>query len=382
MTTYSRRDVLRAGSALALAPALLSLSPAVVWSADPYQDAVLVDGEPPLPEEGSFTVAVLPDTQFYSEKYPETFQAQTNWVLASQRSRNIACVLHLGDITNLNDRPQWENAVSAMSVLDGRLPYFLVAGNHDYSQGVHCADRTTLLNEYFPISKFRELPNFGGTYDQEPNRLENAYYHFSARGRDFLVLALEFGPRRDVIRWANEVVARHRDREAILITHAYLYYDDTRYDWQRYGKQQSWNPHVYGVAQASADDVADGEALWTELVSRHENFVLTVNGHVIGDGLGRLASVTPGQRDVHQILVNFQMRPNGGDGWLRLLEFRADGKTVQTYDYSPTRKQRNESPQNQFSVQLAAVERLIRSIMNSPDVRSRFGPLPRVPAED
>jgi hypothetical protein len=45
--------------------------------------------------------------------------------------------------------------------------------------------------------------------------------------------------------------------------------------------------------------------------------------------------------------VNFQMRPNGGDGWLRLVEMRPDG-TAQTFDFSPTRGQRNESLQNQF----------------------------------
>ena len=42
------------------------------------------------------------------------------------------------------------------------------------------------------------------------------------------------------------------------------------------------------------------------------------------------------------------MRPKGGDGWLRLLEFQADGRTVEVCDYSPTRGQRNESPQNKF----------------------------------
>jgi hypothetical protein len=36
------------------------------------------------------------------------------------------------------------------------------------------------------------------------------------------------------------------------------------------------------------------------------------------------------------------------------LEFRADGKTVLTYDYSPTRDERNESPQNQFVMTLSA----------------------------
>jgi hypothetical protein len=182
--------------------------------------------------------------------------------------------------------------------------------------------------------------------------MENSFHRFEAGERKFLVLALEFGPRRDVVRWANEVVAKHTDRQVILITHAYVYFNETRYDWKKYGDKQSWNPHSYAVAKASDDDVTDGEELWTELVSRHDNFILTLNGHVLSDGLGRLVTATPNGRKIPQVLVNFQMKPKGGDGWLRLLEFRPDGTTLQVYDYSPTRRQRNESWQNQFKLTL------------------------------
>ena len=113
-----------------------------------------------------------------------------------------------------------------------------------------------------------------------------SYHLFAVEGRKFIVLALEFGPRKDIVRWANDVMDRHQDREAILITHAYT---------------------------------------------------------------------TPDGRSVHQLLVNFQMRPNGGDGWLRLLEFRADSQTIQVVDYSQTRNQHNQSPQNQFELKLSAV---------------------------
>ena len=355
MDQVSRRELLKAGLGLALTPAVLSSATSEVWAADPYADAVLLDGEPPALQPGSFTVAVLPDTQNYSEKYPDTYVAQTNWIVEQQKARNIACVLHLGDITNHNTPEQWKNADRAMRLLDGKLPYFMVPGNHDYSDKGGCKDRTTLLNEYFPVARFKDLSTFGGTYDKEPERLENSFHLFQAEGRKFLVVALEFGPRRDVVRWANEVVTRHKDREAILITHAYMYFDDTRYDWKKYGQNQAWNPHGYPVAGATRDDVLDGEELWTELVSRHENFILTLNGHVLRDGLARLSSATPAGRDVHQLLVNFQMRPQGGDGWLRLLEFRPDGRAVQVYDYSPTRRQRNESAQNQFTLKLSEI---------------------------
>jgi hypothetical protein len=92
--------------------------------------------------------------------------------------------------------------------------------------------------------------------------------------------------------------------------------------------------------------------MWNDLIKPNPNFILTLNGHVIGDGLGRTRTANIAKKPVNQVLVNYQMRPNGGDGWMRLLEFRKDGKTVQTYDYSPTLNQRNESKQNQFTMKV------------------------------
>ncbi len=354
MIELNRRDALRTATAGALA----SLLPQAAFGQDkpnPYADAVLVDGEPAKIAKDSFTIAVLPDTQNYSEKFPKNFLAQTRWIAENHKDRNIACVLHLGDVTNRNSAPEWKNAVDAMEQLDGQVPYFMVPGNHDYSDGGSCKDRTCGLTAAFPVDKFKEQSTFGGVYDREPERIENSFHLFSAGGRDFLSLCLEFGPRKDVVRWANEVVGKHPQRAVILSTHAYIYFDDSRYNWATQNSKQSWNPHSYGVAKSTADDVSDGEELWNELVSKHENFILTLNGHVLGDGLGRMTSQTPAQRDVHQMLVNFQMRPQGGDGWLRLLEFRSDGKTVDICDYSPTRNQRNESPQNKFAINLSKV---------------------------
>lgn len=322
---------------------------------DPYADGKLINGEPPLPEKGSFTLAVLPDTQHYSEKYPATYLAQTKWIVENQAKRNIAAVLHLGDITNRNTPAEWGNARKAMKQLDGHLPFFFCPGNHDYSAGGGCKDRTTNLNTYFPISECRQKPGFGGVYDKEPDRMENSFHTFSAAGRDFLVLALEFGPRKDVIRWANKMASNHKKHEIILITHAFIYSDDTRYSWKQYGEKQKWNPHAYPIARNTKDDVTDGDELWNQLISKHENFILTMNGHVLNDGLGRFSSTTPGGRVIPQVLVNFQMRPNGGDGWLRLLEFKADKQTVEVYDYSPTRKQRNEGVENRFAMKVPGV---------------------------
>ena len=319
LLTRTARTALAGGL---LSPGLAQETPAPAKK-DPYADAVLVDGEAPLPEEGSFCFAVLPDTQHYSEEHPLTFMAQTEWIVKERERRRIAGVFHLGDITNKSTVPEWENAKRAMTVLEkAGLPFCLVPGNHDYSEGGTTKDRTTKLNDFFPVAAMKKLAHWGGNYDKEPNRMENNYQYMAAGGRRFLILGLEFGPRGDVLRWANEVAAAHKDREIILLTHALIYDDDTRYDWKKYGKKQIWNPHDYAVAKATGDDVNDGEEIWRKLISKHENFILTLNGHVLHDGLGRVTTTTPAGRAIPQILVNFQMRPQGGDGWLRLLEFK------------------------------------------------------------
>jgi len=348
--------LLSAGLAQAAEPAKpTAAAPATKPKTDRYADAVFVDGPPPPIADGSFTVAVLPDTQNYSEKFPATYHAQTEWIVANAKDRRIAAVLHLGDVTNRNSPAEWKVAREAMSKLDGHVPYFMCPGNHDYGPGGGCADRSSGFSEAFPLASLRGKPTFGGIYDKEPDRTENSYHLFEAAGRQFLVICLEFGPRADVVRWANEVAAKYPQRQAILVTHAYMYYDETRYDWKKYGQKQRWNPHNYKVAAATGDDVSDGQELWDKLVSRHGNFALTLNGHVLEDGLGRIVTPTPAGRDVPQVLVNFQMKPKGGDGWLRLMEFRADGTTVDVRDYSPLLNRQNESKQNRFEMKLAPV---------------------------
>ena len=296
---------------------------------------------------GSWTLVVLPDTQFYSESYPQLFADQTRWIAANKDRYDVRYVLHVGDLVNGDVPAQWTNAAAAMALLDGAVPYALVPGNHDYAE-LYPA-RTTRINNYFPPSRFQSWPTFGGVKDA--GRIENNYHLFSAGGTDWLILALEFGPRNATVAWANSVLAQHPNRRAILMTHAYLYDDDTRHDWTAKGAGQSWNPHTYPI-QWDPDGTNDGQELWDKLVRLHGNVALVLNGHMSNDGLGRLSSTNDFGRIVVQTCVNYQMRDLGGEGYLRIMEFRPDGKTVQVKTYSPYNGTYLTDPQNQFMVRL------------------------------
>jgi uncharacterized repeat protein (TIGR02543 family) len=312
------------------------------------QPARPVDVPPFVP--GSWTLVALPDTQIYSQSYPELFKDQTRWIVANKDRYNIKYVLHLGDIVNIPmDLVQWTNAKAAISILDGQVPYALATGNHDHGTSSVGSDRATVVNNYFPVSNYTNWPTFGGTW--QPNRIENSYHLFSAGGVDWIIFALEWGPRNSPITWANQVLTNYPNRKAILITHAYTYYDDTRYDWASKGSSQQWNPHSYGTA-SDPDGTNDGEELWNKLVKVSPNFVIVLNGHVLNDGLGRLSSTNNFGGVVHQMLVNYQMKSIGGEAFLRLVEFHPDGKTVQVKAYSPYYGTYKTDPENQFTLTL------------------------------
>ncbi|MFT5731412.1 MAG: 3',5'-cyclic AMP phosphodiesterase CpdA [Planctomycetota bacterium] len=305
---------------------------------------------PPAPfVEGSFTIAVLPDTQIYAERYPQHFTAQTRWITENQDALDIRYVLHLGDITNRNTPEQWVHAKAAIDVLhEGGVPYALAPGNHDYGPNGNASTRDTLLNDTFPLSSFDDWPTFGGTHEE--GKLDSSYHVFTAGTGDslrrFLVLVLEWGPRSSCVAWANDVVARHPGHEVILVTHAYMFSDETRYDWSTRGTSQTWNPHSYGMASLEGG-AYDGEELWQGLVSKHPGFIMTLNGHVLNDGQAWLKSTGEQGNSVHQMLCNYQTWHEGGDGYLRLYEFRPDG-TVQAKSYSPVLDRWLTEPDQQF----------------------------------
>jgi hypothetical protein len=285
-------------------------------------------GESPLSAvtaKEAFTLVALPDTQVYSLRYPGLFSAQTAWIADHVRALDIRYVFHLGDIVNNNTDLEWMRAWEAMSWLNDAVPYAIATGNHDYGPSGDASDRTTLLNDYFPFEVTRALPSFGGAYKE--GQLDNTYHLFSAGGRDFIVMALEWGPRDEVVEWANEVMHDYPERLGILIVHAYLNNNDLRYDHTDKAHPQSYNPHEYAL-----EDVNDGEELWQKLVSKHR-FVMTLNGHVLGDGTGYLASKTELGNTCHQMLSNYQMRDLGGEGYLRILQILPNAR-VNVFTYS------------------------------------------------
>ena len=258
-------------------------------------------GQPPEP----FTIVLLPDTQYYSDKYPDTFLAQTTWIKGHAQERNIKFVIHLGDIVDdgTNER-QWKVADEAYRALDGAVPYSVAPGNHDMDQERR---NTTLYNKYFSPKRFEGCPWYGG---HEDDTNDNNFCLFDAGGMKFLVVSLEFDPNDQTLDWAGNVIAAHPDRRAIVATHSYT------------------NPQGRTPA---------GKRIWEKLVRRHPSVFMVVSGHIGAVSL-QMARNDAGAI-VYEMLTDYQSLPNGGDGLLRTLRFVPGENRIHVEAFSPTLKE-------------------------------------------
>ena len=150
-------------------------------------------------------------------------------------------------------------------------------------------------------------------------------------------MGLEFGPRDETLAWANQIVSEHPRHRVIIVTHSYMNFDETRV-----GEGDKHNPHTYRFGGN------DGDEMWEKFVSQHKNIDLVLSGHILGDGAARLTSDGKAGHKVHQVLANYQMRPDGGEGYLRVLKYVPKENRIYVSTYSPWLKREMSDEQNQF----------------------------------
>jgi len=214
---------------------------------------------PALSDSNSWSMIILPDPQTYQKfaRNQPIFELMTAWIADNIENLNIQLVICTGDLVNQNeminpngtnaDQPsksQWEAVARSFNRLDGKVPYMLAAGNHDYGYN-NISIRRTNYNKYFPIDKnfltqkgIREV----ALNAEEVPTLENAVYEFaSPNGKKFLLLNLEFAPRDTILQWAKAVLAKkkYQNHTVILLTHSYLNYKSQHIENEKYEKSYS-----------------------------------------------------------------------------------------------------------------------------------------------
>jgi hypothetical protein len=291
---------------------------------------------------GEFTIAALPDTQFYSKTYPRIFTAETRWIASHAKQMNIQLVVGLGDIVDGGGEGyQWQSADLAYRVLDGKAPYVAAIGNHDYDRNNPSGRTasTTNFNAYFGPQRYAGKTWYKGQYPSGSN--ENFYSIMTLGGKQYLILVLEVFPRNPALSWAASVMKNHPGMDTIVVTHAYTYYDNTRMD-----RCDSNSAGSFAVAQDN-----DGEQVWEKFASKYSNITMVLSGHVVqGDGTGRRTDLVVNGNLVNEILADYQSWPNGGNGYIRLITVKPALNQVVVQTYSPYLNQWLTSSHHQFTV--------------------------------
>ena len=343
---FSGCGIFECGKTAAPAAAANTVQPAAAKAPARYK-------APALENKQSWTMVVVPDVQGYTKlrRNYGILEIMNSWIVENREKLNIQQVLFTGDLTNRNDLQvvelgrndlmsdeQWKAFSRAAERLDGEVPYILCTGNHDYGKN-SAENRNSFFSKYFPTDRNpltrRQLVAcnsnaFGIT------TMENAAYEFTAPhpdNRKFLVISLQFAPTDNDLKWAKKIadLPRFENHIGIVLTHSYLAWTGKRIEKEKY-------------ALSNAGGNA-GEDIFKKLVYPAKNIRMVVCGHIASPdkwekGISFSMDKNASGKSVAQMAFNTQAigggwHGSGGDGWLRLLEFMPDKKTIKARTFSP-----------------------------------------------
>ena len=324
-------------------------------------------GEPQIPvypaleDASSFSMIMVPDPQSYVKfaTNQPLFDLQTAWIAQNIQRLNIKAALFTGDMVEQNNkliseplpneyngdqtsRQQWEAISRGLSRLDNRLPYIACQGNHDLGY-IAAEYRYSMMPDYiypernmtFAKTLVSTGPNYEGIHT-----MENAAFEFEddAWGK-LLIIAFEFAPRDEALDWARQLIEskRFENHKVIILIHSFLATNGDRIVNEGYKlTPRNW-----------------AQAVWDKLIYPSKNIKMVLCGHTgtppaikgtekINYQTTSAYRVDPAAdgHKVVQMMFNSQngdgsWNGNGGDCWLRILEFKPDGKTIGVRTFSP-----------------------------------------------
>ncbi|MEU8831659.1 LamG-like jellyroll fold domain-containing protein [Streptomyces sp900116325] len=261
-------------------------------------------------ESPRFALAVLPDTQYLFDADsadPEPLKETFHYLVAQRQEANIAFMTHLGDVTEHGSEEEIDLAADTFRTIHGKVPYSVLAGNHDINSGTDDQRGDTAYLRAFGPQRFTSMPTFGGA---SPDGY-NSYHVLRAAGREWLVLALDWRASEKGLAWAQGVLDTHPTLPVILTTHDIAWAEDN--------------------GQAHLSD--NGQLLWDRIIRGNDQIFMALGGHYWPPG--RTVLTNDAGHDVHVHITNYQDRYYGGAGRVRLYSFDLVRQVVDVETFSP-----------------------------------------------
>lgn len=260
-----------------------------------------------LDDDDVATIAWITDTQNYTEREPQTYYDQTQWVLDNRVSEDIAYGVHTGDIVQGPSRAgEWAVASQAHRTWDDAdFPYGIVPGNHDGDGGDY-----PYYREHFGEKRFADRPWYGGTNSDNVQH----YDVFSTPGADYLFMYVDWVLSEDEIDWVNSVLEAHPDHNVVIGTHMYLAGGGGYYN----------HGGVNPIGQQIFDEIVLPNANVKQILSGHDPYV-SMNLKRVDD------------RVIVEVMHDAQFNGNG-DGWMRTFDMDVENQTTTHRTFSVSKE--------------------------------------------
>ncbi|MEM6853147.1 MAG: metallophosphoesterase [Planctomycetota bacterium] len=229
------------------------------------------------------------------------------------------------------------------------MPYSVAIGNHDYRETGNKNSSTADFRAAFGPQRYEHFDCYSGSYqvtgDADRSGLSH-YQYFTGGGIEFLHLNLEFDPTPDVLGWADQVIDRHPSLPVIVSTHSYL--NDPDENGQGAGRNGT------------------GQRVWDDLIRENPQVFMVLAGHehngIDGqNGEYHQVSLNDDGLEVFEVLANYQdyftagFFPDlvdGGEGWMRLMEFDLAAGEIGVQTYFPAEDRFQTDANSAFTLEV------------------------------
>ena len=313
------------------------------WISSNFQKTSTVDMD-----EVEYSFAFVGDTQFVT--YFDLKHGTNNldkvygWIADNIEEKKIANVFTMGDMTHISygndsnisyagwkdqglntNNAEWEIVKKATDQLNGKVPYFIIRGNHDdYQIDDYYGKDSTYMAQFADGGFYTETSKSSYYYEGEPT-ITNAWRTFEINDEKYLFMAIDFEAPVGVINWASEVISAHPNHKVIITTHAYLDPDGTIADKIK-------DKDSYGDSTG-----LDGRSIRQRLVTKHKNIIMVVSGHAHSSDVFYTWDKGDAGNDILNVLVDAQSWDLSKTflGLVGIMHFSEGGKKVQLEYYSP-----------------------------------------------
>ncbi len=317
-----------------------------------------------IPENYDFSFMAIGDTQIVTRYDANGLTKIYDYVVNNVEAKKVKHVMGLGDITDADKDWEWERAKNQIARMDGVVPYSIIRGNHDiYSTQFVGTDNKRSLNKESTFDKLygkadsvyaqQYAKQYTYCYEYEGEGKENfkarnTVHFFSSEKRDYMVVALDYGPNDDILNWAGEIIANHPYHNVIITTHNYLNTDGTTAD-----KGEGTVPS----RDYKNEGVNDGNEMWEKLISKHSNIVLVLSGHKPCDQLVMNQREGVNGNTVTEFLIDPQgMDVDDSKGMVATFYVDENGEDI-TVEWYSTIKNAYYKKSNNYSFKVNVIER-------------------------